>query len=201
MGPWSRSFVAAVAGNAERPDLDVTDLRIEPGAITGDVEGCVATVSASPIPARTWESITRFARGMGPLEEAVAGRLQSVHLEHLLEEDWDEHLIPRRSAIWQSCSCDAETCPHRVALAYAVADEIDVRPLELLRWRGLGGAESTRDVADPWRGGEVHVSPSPRPMPKYAVLKRLGSGANAQVPDELGRVLHGAYDRLTSSSD
>jgi len=33
MGPWSRSFVAAVAGNAARPELEVEALRIDPGEI------------------------------------------------------------------------------------------------------------------------------------------------------------------------
>lgn len=155
------------------------------------------TLRASPIPTRTWESITRFAKGMGPLEEAVAGRVQSVHLEHLLEEDWDEQLIPRRSAIWQACSCDTQQCAHQVAVAFAAADEIDSKPLALLRWRGIAGVEATREVADPWRGGDVRVAEAPRPMPKYAVLRRLGSSSSPQSADELSHVLRGAYDRLT----
>jgi hypothetical protein len=199
MGPWSRSFIAAVVGNDERPGLKVHELRIEPGVITAEVNGCEVTISASPIPTRTWESITRFAKGMGALEDAVTGRVQSVHLEHLLEEDWDEQLIPRRSAIWLTCSCDAHACPHRVGAAYAVADEIESKPAALLRWRGIGGGGPAREVADPWRGGEVAISTSPRPMPKYAVLKRLGSSSPAQVPDEVSHVLRGAYERLTSS--
>ena len=33
MGPWSRSFVAAVAGNADNPELDVEALRINAGEL------------------------------------------------------------------------------------------------------------------------------------------------------------------------
>lgn len=200
MGPWSRSFLAAVVGNAERPTLEVRNLCIEPGLITAAAEGCEVTISASPIPVRTWQSITRFAKGMGALEDAVTGRVQSVHLEHLVEEDWDEQLIPGRSAIWQTCSCDMPACSHRAALAYAVADEIDAHPLALLRWRGISGDEPKREVADPWRGCDIGISTSPRPMPKYAVLTRLGSSSAAQVPDDVSRILREGYDRLTADT-
>ena len=94
MGPWSRSFIAAVAGNAERPDLAVEDLRIEPGVISARVDGCEVTLTAAPIPQRMWTAMTRYAQGMGQLEDAVEGKFQSVHLEHLLEEDWGEQLDP-----------------------------------------------------------------------------------------------------------
>ena len=101
MGPWSRSFVAAVAGNADRPELEVGALRIDPGEIWAVVEGCEVTLAAHVIAPRTWSSMARYAQGMGQLEQAVEGRIQSVHLEHLLQEDWGELLIPRASAIRQ----------------------------------------------------------------------------------------------------
>ena len=51
--------------------------------------------------------------GHGPLEEAVEGRLQSTHLEVLLEEDWGEQLIPRPGQIRRTCSCDESGhCEH-----------------------------------------------------------------------------------------
>ena len=194
MGPWSRSFLAAVAGNVERPDLEVRNLRVEPGVISATVEGCEVTITAPVIPTRIWASVTRFAQGMGGLEDAVEGRVQSVHLEHLLDEDWDEALIPRQSAIWRGCSCDGpQGCLHEVAVAYAAADDIDSKPRVLLHWRGIDGAGSRREPTDPWRGRDVRASMSPRPMPRYAVLKRLGSTSPA---DELTQVLRGAYERL-----
>ena len=99
MGPWSRSFVAAVAGNADNPELEVTALRVNTGEIWAVVEGCEVSLSAHMIPARIWTSMARYAQGMGQLEQAVEGRIQSVHLEHLLQEDWGELLIPRASQI------------------------------------------------------------------------------------------------------
>ena len=76
--------------------------------ISARVDGCEVTLTAAPIPQRIWTAMTRYAKGMGQLEDAVEGRVQSVHLEHLLEEDWGEQLIPRPRAIARVCSCDAD---------------------------------------------------------------------------------------------
>jgi hypothetical protein len=140
---------------------------------------------------------------MGALEEAVEGKVQSVHLEHLLEEDWSETLIPRRGQITRTCSCDPDSaCEHITAAAYAFGDELERIPRVLLRWRGVtsDSVSRARVVVDPWRGREVRGVTPPRRMPKYAVLKRLGSDA-ALGTGELMQVLRGAYERLTASGD
>jgi hypothetical protein len=196
IGPWSRSFLAVVAGNAERPELHARELRIEPGLITAEVEGCEVAITAPLIPARIWRSLERFAVGMGPLEEAVQGKVQSVHLEHLLEEDWDETLIPRRGQITRACSCDPTgECEHVVAAAYAFAEELERVPGVLLRWRGVTGAADSRAhvVIDPWRGRAIDVQREPRRMPTHTVLKRLGS--DPALPDGVA-TLRRAYDVL-----
>ena len=95
---------------------------------------------------------------MGQLEDAVEGKFQSVHLEHLLEEDWGEQLIPRPRAIARACSCDADAvCEHVVAVAYAVADEVERSARVLLRWRGVAAVddEVVEGSRDPWRGKEL----------------------------------------------
>lgn len=202
MGPWSRSFVAAVAGNADRPELEVEALRINAGEIWALVEGCEVTLSALVIPPRIWASMARYAQGMGQLEQAVEGRIQSVHLEHLLQEDWGELLIPRASAIAPSCTCDeAEGCEHVAAVAYAFADEIERTPRILLRWRGVADVTEEESAAstDPWQGKELSELAEARPMPTYAVLKRLGPselfvGGN----EELANALRVAYETLVS---
>ncbi len=188
MGPWSRSFIAAVAGNAERPDLDVADLKIEPGLISAHVDGVEVTLSAVPIPQRIWAPVIRYAQGMGQLEDSVAGRFQSVHLEHLLEEDWGEKLIPRMSAITRSGG-DRELA----AVAFAVADRIDESPAELLVWRGIEGGERVRPTADPWVGGPLE-QPEPRVVPEHAVLKRLGASGIPSSGGDLSNALRVAYD-------
>jgi hypothetical protein len=200
MGPWSRSFVAAVAGNADRPELEVEALRVDPGEIWALVEGCEVTVTAHVIPARIWASMARYAQGMGQLEQAVEGRIQSVHLEHLLQEDWGELLIPRASQIAQTCTCEESAgCEHVAAVAYAFADEIESIPRVLLRWRGVADVTDREPeaVADPWQGKELSAPAEARPMPTHAVLKRLGPsemyiGGN----DDLANTLRIAYEAL-----
>jgi uncharacterized Zn finger protein len=202
MGPWSRSFVAAVAGNTERADLEVDALRIDPGEIWAVVEGCEVTLSAHVIPARMWASMARYAQGMGQLELAVEGRMQSVHLEHLLQEDWGELLIPRASQIAQSCTCDeAAGCEHVAAVAYGFADEIERTPRVLLRWRGVADVTEAESAApaDPWQGKELSAQDAARPMPPHAVLKRLGpSELSLGGNEDLANALRIAYDALVT---
>lgn len=202
MGPWSRSFVAAVAGNADRPELAVEALRVDPGEIWAVVAGCEVTITAHVIPARIWTQMARYAQGMGQLEQAVEGRMQSVHLEHLLQEDWGELLIPRASQIAQACTCDESAgCAHVAAVAYAFADEIERTPRVLLRWRGVADvneAETTASV-DPWQGRELSALAAPRPMPTYAVLKRLGSSeVSVGGEEDFASALRIAYEALVS---
>jgi hypothetical protein len=202
MGPWSRSFVAAVAGNADRPQLAVEALRVDPGEVWAVVEGCEVTLTAHVIPARIWTSMARYAQGMGQLEQAVEGRLQSVHLEHLLQEDWGELLIPRASQIAQACTCDeSEGCEHVAAVAFAFADAIEQTPRILLRWRGVADVNETdsAEPADPWQGKELSALAEARPMPTYAVLKRLGpSEMYVGGNDDLATALRVAYEALVS---
>jgi len=200
MGPWSRSFVAAVAGNADNPELEVTDLRINAGEILAVVEGCEVALTAHVIPGRIWAQMARYAQGMGQLEQAVEGRIQSVHLEHLLQEDWGELLIPRASQIAQACTCDESAgCEHLAAVAYAIADEIERTPRVLLRWRGVADVseEETAAGIDPWQGKELNALEDARPMPAYAVLKRLGpSELSVGGNDDLANALRVAYEAL-----
>jgi hypothetical protein len=202
MGPWSRSFVAAVAGNADNPELEVEALRIDAGEIWALVEGCEVALTAHGIPARIWTSMARYAQGMGQLEQAVEGRIQSVHLEHLLQEDWGELLIPRASQIAQSCTCDVSAgCEHVAAVAYTFADEIERTPRVLLRWRGVADVseEETAASVDPWQGRELSEAAETRPMPPYAVLKRLGpSELHLGGNEDLANALRIAYEALVS---
>jgi hypothetical protein len=162
--------------------------------------------------------MTRFARGNRPVEEAVAGRLQSVHLDHVMIEDWSEPLVPRSYELGRTCSCDidGEVCEHVAALGYAVANGIDADPSLLLRWRGCVAApgspaeaatvttpEPATDLADddPWRAG-VLPEPRPlRPLPVGAVLKRLGPSGLKLRGEDLAEVLQRAYASFAESGD
>jgi hypothetical protein len=146
--------------------------------------------------------MTRYAQGMGQLEDAVDGKFQSVHLEHLLEEDWAEQLVPRPRAIARVCSCDADAgCEHVVAVAYAVADEVERSARVLLRWRGVARSdEAAEGSRDPWRGTELGKLEPGRSMPRHAVLKRLGSTGMQLGGDDLAIPLQVAYDALVASA-
>jgi uncharacterized Zn finger protein len=138
-GPWARLLASAVVrdegsalaerGRALVRDREVGPVEVTQGTLTANVAGCSVSIAAKPVPPRIWAAMVRFARGNRPLEEAVAGRAQSVHLEHLMIEDWSEPLVPRPYDLGRTCSCDGdgEPCEHVAALAFAVADEIDCR--------------------------------------------------------------------------
>ena len=76
-------------------------------------------------PAAHLDGDDALCEGHGAFEDAVEGRVQSVHLEQLMEEDWGEQLIPRPRAIARRAVRRGSGCGHVVALAFEVADEIE----------------------------------------------------------------------------
>jgi uncharacterized Zn finger protein len=214
-GPWARLLASTIVGDegscrAEHGrrlvrDGAVQSIGVETGELGAFVDGETVAIAADRLPPRIWSAISRFARGNRPLEAAIGGREQSVHLEHLLTVDWDAPLVPRREAIVRSCSCArGGDCEHVAALAYAVAEELDRDPSLLLRWRGCGDGETVEEpraepivepvfVGDPWRGGELPASRPPRPLPAGAVLKRLGPSGLRAGGRDLTEVLQRAY--------
>jgi hypothetical protein len=160
--------------------------------------------------------MARFARGNRVLEAGVEGRTQSVHLEHLMTEDWSEPLVPRTHALTRTCSCGARACEHLAAFAYVIADQIDVDPSLLLRWRGCIAAEPVDEEAepeaevaevaaptgparDPWLAGPLPEIHKPRPFPVGAVMKRLGPSGVRVSGGELADVLQRAYASFAAS--
>ena len=194
-GPWARSVLTAVTGDAW-PTLHVEALDIEVGRLTARVGGCDVSLSAEPVARANWAAMVRYSRGMGPLEQAVTGRLQSTHLDHLLAEDWGEQLIPRPGQIRRECSCDpSAACEHVAAVGLAFADAIDEDPSLLLRWRGcVEGPRPEVDHGDPWVGGQLPEPGPRRALPVGAVLKRLGPSGIVVGDDDLADVLLPAYE-------
>lgn len=207
-GTWASELLQAVAGDRGRPALEVGALRVEEGTIAASVDGCDVSLAAEPVSRRVWAAMWRFARGNAPLEAAARGREQSEHLEHLMHEDWDAPLVPARIRL--SCSCDGTAgCAHLVALAHAIADEIDRDPSVLLRWRGctperaeLSPADEPEDESVPvpaegWLATGDLPAPRPlRPLPAGAVLKRLGPAGVRTGGLDLAEVLQRAYVAL-----
>ena len=194
-GSWARSFAGTLADDSA-PELVIDDLRVEPGLITAHVEGCAVTISAPTVPPRIWAAMTSYARNRGPLEQAVQGKTQSVQLEHLMAQDWDEPLVPRASAILRTCSCDSGgDCIHVAALARGVAGEIDRDPATLLRWRGCFDAPAP-SADDPWTGGKPPELGAATGRPLQSVLHRLGPSGIAYGAGDLVDALGPAYAAL-----
>jgi uncharacterized Zn finger protein len=219
-GPWSRLLAGAIVGDessavAERGrvlarDGAIQDLDVTAGAIAAVVEGCTVTITAARIPPRIWAAMKRYARGKPQLEEAVEGRAQSVHLEHLMNVDWEEPLVPPGRALVRACTCDAEGCAHVAAVAYAVADELDRDASLLLRFRGCNAEEEAPDVepepapveafdGDPWEAGPLPPVRELRPLPAGAVLKRFGPSGVRVGDEDLADVLTRAYASFATS--
>jgi uncharacterized Zn finger protein len=229
-GAWARLFASAVVRDegsavAERGRLlaregGVGEIDVKQGTLTAEINGCTVKLAAEPVPPRIWTAMVRAARGNFPLEEAIAGRRQSVHLEHLMTVDWSEPLVPRAFELGRACSCDDTTmCEHIAAVAYAVALAIDEDASLLLRWRGCvpealesqgTGEEAPHPVTEalgdptderPWRAGPMPAPPALRPLPVGAVLKRLGPSGLKLRNDDLALVLQRAYDSFAASAD
>jgi uncharacterized Zn finger protein len=228
-GPWARLLASAVVRDegsavAERARAIVREgavgtVEVTQGTLSASVNGCSVSITAKPVPPRIWAAMTRFARGNRPVEEAVAGRLQSVHLDHVMIEDWSEPLVPRSYELGRTCSCDSdgELCEHVAALAYAFANEIDGDPSLLLRWRGCvathpevpaeaeiaAAPEPAPDLTDddPWRAGPLPDPRPLRPLPVGAVLKRLGPSGLTLRGEDLAVVLQRAYASFAESAD
>jgi uncharacterized Zn finger protein len=217
-GPWARLFASAVLPDegsslAERGRVLVDegaarDLTVTAGTVAARVGDCDVTIGAEPVPPRIWAAMTRYARGNGPLEAAVAGRAQSVHLEHLLTVDWEQPLVPRTSALTRACTCGrAGGCEHLAALAYAFAQQIDLDPKLLLRWRGCEAreAEPAAPAAplvipeDAWEAGPLPEPRPLRPLPTGAVLKRLGPSGLRAGGNDLEELLQRAYQSFAAS--
>jgi len=219
-GPWSRLLASGIVGDessavAERGralarEGAVQSVDVTAGTIAGVVEDCAVTISAARVPPRIWAAMKRYARGKHPLEEAVEGRAQSVHLEHLMNVDWEEPLVPPAQALVRACACDEERCAHLAALAYVIADELDRDPSLLLRFRGCDAEDEAAPVdepepapvevfdGDPWEAGPLPPIRDLRPLPAGAVLKRFGPSGVRVGADDLADVLQRAYESFAA---
>lgn len=211
-GPWARLFATAVvpdesstlAEEGRRLAESVEDVVVEAGRLTASIAGCEVTISAAPVPPRIWTAIARSARTSPQLVAAVEGRMQSVHLEHLMTLDWERPLVPRKRELVRTCTCDRDgACEHIAAVGYAFAREIDRDPSALLRWRGVDAVEEEAVEPRPeapaaipagaWVGGPLPEPRPRRPLPTGAVLKRLGPSGLKVGDRDLAEVLRRAY--------
>jgi uncharacterized Zn finger protein len=221
-GPWARLFVTAVVGSegsavAERGRAlarggnvhaaSVAEGRLAARVVGSDGEEYGVTFTAEPVAARIWRVVAQSGRHNERLRAAIAGREQSVHLDHLMRFDWSSPLVPSAPAC--ACTCaQAGVCEHVAGFAYVVADLIDTDPSLLLRWRGCDEASAdARERAeqppapeapvvsneDDWQLGPLPAQRVLRPLPVGAVLTCLGESSLATGGGDLRDALQKAY--------
>ncbi|NLU84433.1 SWIM zinc finger family protein [Rhodococcus sp. HNM0569] len=154
----------------------VVALRIEPGAVVGEVQGSqlepfTAVVSVRPFDADTIDDLVRrVRREPGSLAVLASGAFPESFLVAALPDD--------SADIAFDCTCpdDGWPCKHAAALAYLAAERIDTDPLQLLALRGLplddliaavdarsAGIDDGTDASDDWFGDRVTLPPLPAP--------------------------------------
>jgi uncharacterized Zn finger protein len=225
-GPWARLFATATVGDESSSSAErgralaragsVHTVAVTEGVLSGRVdeegEEFAPEIAADPVPPRIWAAAARSARANPQIEAAVAGRAQSVQLEHVMAVDWEEPLVPATRSLRRACSCGRPgTCAHVAALAYVLADRIDREPSLLLRWRGcVARAAVEPNAAEPelepivageeaWQAGPPPELEPPRPLPTAAVLKRLGKSGIPVGGQDLADVLERAYASFAAS--
>lgn len=224
-GPWARLFATAVVGDESSSSAgrgrafarsgNVHTVVVTEGTLSGRVEENgsehTAEIAADPVPPRIWAAAYRSARGNPQIEAAVAGRAQSVQLEHVMTVDWEEPLVPATRSLRRGCSCGAPgPCAHVAALAYVLADRLDREPALLLRWRGCtdpaerAGTPSLEPeplvaTEEIWEAGALPELGPRRPLPTGAVLKRLGPSGIQVGGQDLAEVLERAYASFAGS--
>lgn len=149
--PWAKALRTQFG--AAEPSSRVSDLRVEPGLVTGGG----ASLSAPVIPAGVWAAVD----------------VKSSSLAQTLEHTWEEPLVPED--VTRAGSADAVE-----ALSAAFADAVEDDPALLLRWRGHG---ERRMDDDAWRGGELPELPETRRPPESVPNRFGSSGTQASGED------------------
>ena len=218
-GPWARWLASAAvpdessaraqrgralsrAGAVDSVTLDAETIAARVTGSTGNVYA--VSIAAPPVAARAWEEAKRAARGRPSLAAAIEGRVQSVHLAHLMATEHGASLAPSPTAVRRSCTCpdEAGACKHVAALAFAVAEAIDRDPSLFLRWRGCDPAEpSAARRADPFEAGPLPEARPVRARPPGAVLKRRGRSGIRVGRVDLAEALEPAYAAFAATRD
>ncbi|WP_068272144.1 SWIM zinc finger family protein [Aldersonia kunmingensis] len=159
---WGRAFVEAIEEHADPGRMtrgktyaragQVVAMRIEPGAVTAEVQGSQPRPFTSVLTLRTFdderiaELIDTVRAAPGMLAETVSGSLPT---------SLGPLLLPRSAADLDfDCTCPDSgwPCKHVAAVAFLTAERLDERPLDMLTLRGIdldtliAGVESRPDL-------------------------------------------------------
>lgn len=155
---WSKELISTMEQVTDRGRLtrgrayaragQVLSMRLEPGAVVGDVQGSQLTPFTSTVRVRQLDAdavdalVDRVRQAPGMLTRLAAG---------ILPEELGPLLLPRRAGELDfDCTCpdDGWPCKHAAAVAYLLAEHVDDQPLAVLTLRGvdlatlIGGVDS-----------------------------------------------------------
>lgn len=160
---WSKELLSTMEQVADRGRLtrgrayaragQVLSMRLEPGAVVGDVQGSQLTPFTSTVRIRQLDAdaidelVDRVRSAPGMLARVAGG---------VLPEELGPLLLPRRAGELDfDCTCpdDGWPCKHAAAVAYLLAEHVDEQPLAVLTLRGvdlttlIGGVDTLPDPA------------------------------------------------------
>jgi uncharacterized Zn finger protein len=218
---WSGRFLAVltelgVGGRLDRGKTyaragQVIELAIEPGAVTAVVQGSRdepyrARIGLRPFADEAWEAVLdALAADSWYAAALLAGEVPD-DLEDVLA-GVGLSLFPQGSAeLPMDCSCPdwSVPCKHLAAVAYLAAEEFDVDPFALLRWRGRDRATllaALRDRRDAGVGTPTALEDlldrfhrAGVPVPDPPARPRASGPPPDALLDELPPVLVGGED-------
>ncbi|MEE2061916.1 SWIM zinc finger family protein [Rhodococcus artemisiae] len=144
---WSKELIAAMEQVADKGRLtrgrayarsgQVVSMRLEPGAVIGEVQGSqlrpfTATVTVRALSEDAVGELIEQVRSSPGLLARLAGGVLPEELGHLL--------LPRRAGELDfDCTCpdDGWPCKHAAAVAFLLAEHVDEDPLSVLTLRGV----------------------------------------------------------------
>jgi hypothetical protein len=152
---------------------EVSELRVEPGLVTGVVDDEQVSISAATIPRGIWAEVD----------------VDAPTLAQTLAHTWEEPLYPEHVV-------RAGTAEKVDALVAAFSEAAAADRSLLLRFRGYAPAPVAD--GDPWRGAPLPELPPPARRPPESVPKRFGASGIRVGDEDLVVVLVEAYRALTN---
>jgi len=174
---WSKELIGAMEQVADKGRLtrgrtyarsgQVLSMRLEPGAVVGDVQGSQLRPFTATVTVRTLdeeaiaELVEQVRSAPGMLARLAAGALP---------EELGPLLLPRRAGELDfDCTCpdDGWPCKHAAAVAYLLAEHVDEHPLAVLTLRGvglerlIGEVDASQPPADDFYGDDTELPELP----------------------------------------
>lgn len=174
---WSKELIATMEQVADKGRLtrgrayarsgQVVSMRLEPGAVIGEVQGSqlrpfTATVTVRTLSDEAVEELIERVRSSPGLLARLAGGV--------LPEELGPLLLPRRAGELDfDCTCPdgGWPCKHAAAVAFLLAEHVDENPMSVLTLRGvevsglIGGVEEDEPDDGDFYGDDTELPELP----------------------------------------